>query len=93
MTSLTLKGIPDDVMERLRERAKHERRSLNQQAIYLLEQALEAERPSFSDAYESFLQKHGPSPFTDAEVDAIFEGVRDQGTGRPSPFEDEEADG
>jgi len=40
MTSLTLKGIPDDLMERLRERARAERRSLTQQALVLLEKGL-----------------------------------------------------
>lgn len=93
MASLTLKQIPEDVMERLRRLAEQERRSLNQQAILLLEQALEERRPSFTEAYEAFLHKHGPSPFTDADVDAAFEGVRDQGLGRPSPFEEDEAGG
>ncbi|MEP0548092.1 MAG: hypothetical protein ABJF88_14245 [Rhodothermales bacterium] len=89
MASLTLKGIPDDVMTRLRERAEAERRSLNQQAIRLLETALDEARPSFTDAYESFLKKHGPSPLDDASFDEVFEGLRDQSPGRPSPFEDE----
>lgn len=93
MSSLTLKGIPDEVMERLRNLAEKERRSLNQQAILLLERALDQNRPSFTEAYEVFLRRHGPSPLTDAEVDAVFEGVRDPGTGRPSPFEEGEAHG
>lgn len=41
MPSLTLKGIPETLLERLRNRAKTERRSLNQQAIRMLEEALE----------------------------------------------------
>ncbi|GEM_PF-1372438 len=93
MASLTLKQIPDEVMERLRSLAEKERRSLNQQAILLLENALEEQRPSFTEAYDAFLRKYGASPFTDAEVDAVFEGVRDQGSGRPSPFEEDEAGG
>ncbi|MEP0548081.1 MAG: hypothetical protein ABJF88_14190 [Rhodothermales bacterium] len=84
MASLTLKGIPDDVMTRLRERAEAERRSLNQQAIRLLETALDEARPSFLEAHEAFLKKHGPPPFDDD----FFEGLRSRETGRPSPFED-----
>ncbi|MEM1206296.1 MAG: hypothetical protein AAGN66_23895 [Acidobacteriota bacterium] len=40
MASLTLKNIPDDLLARLRAQAGEDRRSLNQQAIYLLERAL-----------------------------------------------------
>ena len=49
MPSLTLKGIPDDLLERLRERARDERRSLNQQALVLLEQGLAADAPAVAD--------------------------------------------
>ena len=89
MASLTLKGIPDDMMRRLRERAEAERRSLNQQAIRLLETALDEARPSFTEAYEAFLKKYGPSPLDDASFDEAFEGLRSREMGRPSPFEDE----
>lgn len=89
MPSLTLKKIPARVMERLRSLADQERRSLNQQAILLLERALDEQRPSFTEAHEAFLRKHGPSPFDDASFDAVFEGLRSQEMGRPSPFADE----
>lgn len=93
MASLTLKKIPEDTMERLRNLADRERRSLNQQAILLLERALDEERPSFSDAYEAFLQKHGPSPLDDETFNAVFAGLRSREMGRPSPFEADEATG
>ncbi len=41
MPSLTLKDIPTPLMERLRIRAAQDQRSLNREAIWLLEQALE----------------------------------------------------
>lgn len=82
MPSLTLKGIPDDLMARLRQRADAERRSLNQQAIRLLETALDEPRPSFLEAHQAFVQNHGPPPFNDD----FFDGLRSQETGRPSPF-------
>jgi plasmid stability protein len=40
MPSLTLKDIPLSLLERLRSRAAQDRRSLNREAIRLLEQAL-----------------------------------------------------
>ena len=88
MPSLTLKGIPDRVMDRLRQQADAERRSLNQQAIRLLETALDDARPSFADAYQGFLQAHGPSPLDDEAFDETFGELRDRTPGRPSPFAD-----
>ncbi|MEM9557633.1 MAG: Arc family DNA-binding protein [Acidobacteriota bacterium] len=45
MASFTLKNLPPELLERLRERAADERRSVNQQAIHMLEQALERPDP------------------------------------------------
>lgn len=79
MAALTLRGIPDEVMERLRERADTERRSLNQQAILLLERAL-AERPaSFERAYRRFHRIQGSSPPEPSDLDEL----RSSDTGRP----------
>ena len=43
MRSLTIKGIPDELLHRLRERAARERRSLTQQVLVLLESGLSAD--------------------------------------------------
>lgn len=40
MATLTLKNIPESLLEHLRKRASDERRSLNQEVIHLLEQIL-----------------------------------------------------
>ena len=48
MASLTLKGLPETLLERLRNRAKEERRSLNQQAIRMLEEALEPPQHTYA---------------------------------------------
>lgn len=40
MASLTLKNIPDSVLDRLRERAAADRRSLTQEILFLLEEAM-----------------------------------------------------
>jgi plasmid stability protein len=41
MATLTLKNIPDDLYERLRQRAALHRRSINGEMIHCLEQALQ----------------------------------------------------
>lgn len=78
MASLTLKGLPDDLKDRLAAIADRERRSLNQQAILLLERAV-AEWPSdFGSAYRRFRKAHGPSPLGEGDL----AGLRSGETGR-----------
>ncbi len=88
MSAFTIKGLPDDVLGRLRALAEKERRSMNQQAIVLLEEALAERRPSFSEAHAAFVEKHGPSPLREED----FAGLRSKDTGRPPPF-GEDAEG
>ncbi len=64
MSSLTLKDLPDDLLQRLRERARHQRRSLNREAILLLEQALAPDAGS------------APVSVAEAERDATHERCR-----------------
>ena len=65
MASLTLKGIPSELMRQLREMAKCERRSLNQQAFLILERALSGPRPSFSE------RQRGACPELDSGISPI----------------------
>jgi plasmid stability protein len=44
MANLTIKNMPDDLYDQLRQKAAEDRRSLNGEAIFLLEQAVR-ERP------------------------------------------------
>lgn len=83
MPALTIKGIPERVLERLRHRAAQERRSLNQQVIQLIEQALADEERRFTSAYGAFLGTHGASPLGDE----VFSGLRSREPGRRPPFE------
>jgi len=46
MASLTLKNIPDDLLETLRTTAEREHRSLTQQVIHLLEAAVRRPEPT-----------------------------------------------
>lgn len=72
------KGIPDEVMDRLRDLADKERRSLNQQAILLLERALAEQPTSFEEAYRRFRGARGLSPLKPDDL----EGLRSTDTGR-----------
>lgn len=40
MSSITIKDIPDTLLERLRRRAREDNRSMNREVIYLLDMAL-----------------------------------------------------
>ena len=78
MASITLKGIPDELKKRIQKLADQERRSLNQQAILLLERAVAEEPMGFKRAYQRFRDKHGPSPLRDRDLD----GLRSEEEGR-----------
>lgn len=41
MRAITLKGIPDDLYERLKKRARDERRSINSEILICIERALD----------------------------------------------------
>jgi plasmid stability protein len=43
MTNLTVRNIPDDVLERIRQRSQIDRRSLNNELIVVLEKGLSIE--------------------------------------------------
>jgi plasmid stability protein len=51
MTSVTIKDIPDELMERLRRRAAKDHRSLNKEAVHLLEAALSGLVPTDDAAH------------------------------------------
>ena len=80
MASLTLKGVPEELLEALRCEAERERRSLNQQAILLLEQGLSHGRMSFLERLDAYHRRHGsPADGEDAET---WLDVRDDEPGR-----------
>ena len=82
MPSLTLKDIPLPLLERLRVRASHDRRSLNREAIWLLEQVLDKssdpasevrlERDAQLAAWQSLAGRWQGS---DAEVDILIDDI------------------
>ncbi|MFT5514871.1 MAG: plasmid stability protein [Rhodothermales bacterium] len=69
MSSLTLKNLPTGLLERLRKRADSEHRSINRQAIAILEAALPEDEASFGIRLAAFLDKwEGTGLDADEEV-------------------------
>jgi plasmid stability protein len=79
MATLTLKGIPDSLLERLRERAELHRRSLNSEALFVLEQAVGPQRIDPEEFVARLDRRHAlmknVTPLTDEFLEqAINEG-------------------
>ena len=75
MATIALKGVSDKLKERLQVLADREGRSLNQQAIYLLERAVREEQTGFDRAYQRFREKQGESPLEEGALS----GIRSEG--------------
>ena len=78
MPTLTLHNVPENLLDRIRELADIERRSINQQALVLLDRALDESLQTFGTAYRRFRAHHDPSPLRDRD----FRGLRSADTGR-----------
>jgi len=78
MATITLKGVPNKLKERLQVLAGREGRSLNQQAISLLERAVRKEPTGFDRAYQHFREKQGESPLEEGNLHSL----RSQEVGR-----------
>ena len=72
MAILNLKGFPDDLYEQLRDRAKHDHRSISQEVIHLLTEAVDARRP------RSILELRGLGKSTWSEVDVTEHVARER---------------
>lgn len=83
MATITLKGIPDELKKRLEVLAEKERRSLNQQAILLLERAVAENPMDFERTYRHFRNTHGSSPLADDDL----RDLRSEEKGRSVDFE------
>jgi hypothetical protein len=87
MASFTLKDIPDPLLERLRERAESDRRSLTQEILFLLEEALrgaggraraDTEAQAQADAWARLAGKWPSDRDKDEEIEEIL-GSRTRG--------------
>lgn len=74
MGSITQFTLSEDFETRFQELADREGRSLNQQAIFLLERAVAEESMGFERAYRRFRETHGPSPLKDGDLDGLRSG-------------------
>ncbi|MCB1036059.1 MAG: plasmid stability protein [Acidobacteria bacterium] len=78
MANLTLKQVPEDLYRRLKDRAAVHRRSINNEAIICLEQALEArpfEPRAWLDEVRT-LRRQTPKVFLD---EATLKAAKSQG--------------
>lgn len=70
MATVTLKNVPPELVERLKREARHNRRSLNQEALVRLEASVAVPRRSGPDAAGALRRLHrrmaGLAPLTDA---------------------------
>ena len=82
MASLTIKDIPDELLEALRELAERDRRSMTQEAIVLLSEIIAQRRESDevrdeatrqADAWEKLAGRWTSSKSVDEETDDIYE--------------------
>jgi len=76
MPSLTLKNVGEALLKRLRERARRDRRSVTQEALYLIERAL-SERHGVSGqsaAWRDLAGKWQSSRPVEEEIDEIYQG-------------------
>jgi hypothetical protein len=70
MATVTLKNVPEELVRVLKDEAKQNRRSLNQEALARLESSLAAPRRSGGEAVKALRRFHkrlaGLPPLTDA---------------------------
>ncbi|MDT7856325.1 hypothetical protein RQM47_06710 [Rubrivirga sp. S365] len=82
MATLTLQNVPDDLHRRLKERAERNRRSIDREAVRLLEEAVRAPQPEKDEAWEQAtalrerLAARGFKPLTAEEVQEAIEQGR-----------------
>ncbi|MBO6793615.1 MAG: Arc family DNA-binding protein [Balneolaceae bacterium] len=77
MANITIKNIPDEVYEKLKDRAKRNRRSINNEVIHLIESQFRANQVNAEEIRyeaEKFRQKIKRSLTTEEIEAAINEG-------------------
>lgn len=75
MATLTIKNLPDELYQELKRRAEENRRSLNGEVIYSLEQLIQAKstrrRPTVAD-FRALREQYPIPPMSDAEFEAAI---------------------
>lgn len=79
MASLTIKGVPDSLLDVLRRRAEQHRRSLNSEVLQLLENAAAAKRvdpAAVLTRIHHLQERTSLPPLTDASLELVIEEGR-----------------
>lgn len=80
MASITIKEIPDDVYAALKQRAKQNRRSINSEVIYLIEQTVRSQRIDANSTIAAAREVRALTADSPISIDEIMEAIDE---GRP----------
>jgi plasmid stability protein len=79
MATVTLKNVPDDLVRLLKEEAKQNRRSLNQEALARLESSLGAPRRSGDETVKALRRLHKRLAGLPSLTDAFLNRAKTEG--------------
>lgn len=79
MANLTIKGLPDEIYERLKKSADRHRRSINQEAIVRLQLALGRERASVEEILEQAKKLRKRLTVATPLTDSLLRERKDEG--------------
>jgi hypothetical protein len=81
MTSLLIADIPEELLQRLRKKAKEEQTSIQEQIINILDQSLQVS-PNFIAALDKYYEKYPRSERLVNNEEDPFANIRSQDPGR-----------
>lgn len=79
MATLTLKNVPEELVERLKEEARRNRRSLNQETLARLEGSLAARRRDPEETIASLKRLHQKMAHLPPIDDDFIDRAKDEG--------------
>ena len=79
MATLTLKNVPQELVERLKDEAKQNRRSLNQETLARLELSLAKRRRSGEETVASLRKLHKKMRGAPLLTDELLERAKNEG--------------
>lgn len=83
MASITIRNIPDELLDKIKERAKRQRRSLNNEIIKILEDSQNANKTT-REGLIGFFEEHS---FDQDYIDGVEEAIKSRTYGRDISFE------
>ena len=79
MAVLTLKNVPEELVDRLKQEAKQNRRSLNQEALSRLERSVASRRKSAEETIASLRRLHRRLAYLPSLTDGFLERAKREG--------------